>query len=370
MPTNTPEPDPEIEGASIEVTNLSGTDVWYVFISPSDAEDWGEDWLGGDVIDDGQTYTISGIPDGTYDIKATDQNGETIESWWSVEVEGEMTWDISGMISLDVINHSGKTITYLYITPSTSDTWGDDWLVDDVIPPGETYTIVGLSQDTYDVKATDNENAVIESVYNVDMTSAKEWTVYGTLPLPDNAVLRFEEAFEDNRNNWGLDTEDENVFYKRPTGGEYCILIKSDNFTAWEWYEPFRTDEFVAEVSCAITGAEDASCGLGFGPDGENIYWYEVSPFDQTFALFLLEGGEWQESLVSWTTSRNINPDGVNYLSMQRVDDVVSLFINGVLVEEVVSDRFPTGRVGLGGSTYSDRNATVCLDNLSVWRLE
>jgi hypothetical protein len=55
---------------------------------------------------------------------------------------------------------------------------------------------------------------------------------------------------------------------------------------------------------------------------------------------------------------------------MERVEGVVSLYANGVLVGQVNSDRFPTGRVGLGGSTYNEPNATVCLDNLRVWRME
>jgi len=166
-------------------------------------------------------------------------------------------------------------------------------------------------------------------------------------------VLHLEEGFDDNRNNWGLDVETEKAFYMSPTDGEYCILIKGDNFTAWEFYKSFYTDEFVAEVACRLDGAKDASCGLGFGPDESNIYWYEISPFDQTFALFALEDGEWQDNLVAWTVSKNIIPNGVNYLSMERLEGVVNLYVNGVLVGRVDSDRFPTGRVGIGGSTYA-----------------
>jgi len=48
----------------------------------------------------------------------------------------------------------------------------------------------------------------------------------------------------------------------------------------------------------------------------------------------------------------------------------VSLYVNAVLVGQVNSDRFPTGRLGIGGSTYDQGNATVCMDTLRVWRLE
>jgi len=367
-PADTPTPAPQ--GATLEITNDSGIDVWYVYLSPSKADQWGEDWMGDQVIRDGETYSIAGVPEGIYDVRAEDENQEVIEVWWNVDFEGTMTWTIAGLVSLEVINESDDTITYLRISPSDSATWGDDWLGEDVIDAGDSYIVSDIPRGTYDIMAEDSEEDSIETLYNVSLFGQKNWTVAGKTILPDNAVLRFEEDFANNRNNWGLDVESEDVFYMRPADGEYCILIKSNNFTAWEWYEPFRTDEFVAETACYVEGAEDASCGLGFGPDGDNLYWFEVSASDQTFALFLLEDGAWQDNLVDWTVSRNIDPGGENYLSMERVSGVVSLYINAVLVGQVDSDRFPTGRLGIGGSTYEQGDVTVCLDDLRVWRLE
>jgi hypothetical protein len=367
-PVDTPAPAPQ--GATLEIINNSGTELWYVYLSPGQADQWGEDWLGDHRIGDGETYVIEGIPEGTYDVKAEDENQEVVETWWNVDLGGKVTWTIVGLGSLEVINESDDTVAYLYISPSDSTSWGDDWLGGDMIQVGTSYVVDGIPRGVYDVKAADLDGNAVEILYNVSLYGQKTWTAVGKTPLPDDAVLRFEDDFQDNRNNWGLDTEDENVFYMRPADGEYCILIKSDNFTAWEWYEPFRTDEFVAEVACHLEGAEDASCGLGFGPDGDNLYWFEVSPFDQTFALFLLEDGTWQDTLVDWTVSRNIDPGGTNSLSMERVSGVVYLYVNGVFVGQVDSDRFPTGRVGLGGSTYEQGDGTVCLDNLRVWRLE
>jgi hypothetical protein len=109
---------------------------------------------------------------------------------------------------------------------------------------------------------------------------------------------------------------------------------------------------------------------LGFGPDGDNLYWFEVSPYDQTYALFLLEEGAWQDNLVDWTESKVIDPSGMNFLSMERVGGTLSMYVNGILVDAVDGSRFPTGRIGIGGSTYEDGNVTVCLDNLRVWRME
>ena len=364
-PTETPQPPLEEtpvllpQGATLEITNDAGTDAWYVYLSPSDADEWGEDWLDDEVIEAGETYTIVGIPEGVYDVRAEDRDEGEIEVLWEVTLEGDMTWTLTDEAALEVVNESDDTITYLYISPTDSDTWGSDWLGDDVISDGATRTFDGLSRGNYDIKAADADEDSVETVYNIPISGEMTWTVVGTTPLADNAVLRFEEDFQDNQNNWGLDVESDEVFYMSPADGEYCILAKSKHFTAWEWYEPFRTDEFIAEVSCDVQGAADAACGIGFGPDGDNLYWFEVTSYDQMFALFLLENGEWQEKLVEWTVSRDINPDTANFLSLERVQGVVSLFVNGVLVGRADSDRFPTGRVGIGGSTYEEGNGTI-----------
>jgi hypothetical protein len=366
LPTETPEP----QGASIEISNQSGTDVYHIYLSPSEADKWGDDWLQGDVIRDGATATIYGVPEGLYDIKAEDQDGELIEVFWQIDVQGDMTWSITGMASLQLVNESADTITDVYISPVESDAWGDNWLATEVIGSGESLTVGGIPPGVYDVKAATSTGDTIEVIYSVEISGQNNWLVEGMSALPDNAVLRFEDEFSDNRNNWGLDADTGDVFYSSPANGEYCLEIRSPNYTAWEWYEPFRPDQFVAEVLCYVEGPDDATCGLGFGPDGDNLYWFEVSGPEQSFALFLLEDDTWQDPLIEWSQSVNIDPDGSNFLSMERVGGDVYLYINGVQVGQIESDRFPSGRIGIGGSTYDEGGAIVCLDNLRVWRLE
>jgi hypothetical protein len=88
-PVDTPEPEPE--GTSLEITNESGMDVWYIQLSPTKAETWGDDWLGDDIIADGETYVIDGIPEGAYDVRALDEFEEVIEAWWD-EASGQ-SWE-------------------------------------------------------------------------------------------------------------------------------------------------------------------------------------------------------------------------------------------------------------------------------------
>jgi len=356
---------------SLEIINNSGRDIYFVYISSTDAEDWGEDWLNGEVIPDGASYTITGIPIGVYDLQVEDKNNEIIENVWEAEISEDTSWTVTGGASLEVLNNSEDIIAALYVSPSDSDDWGEDRLGGVALKSGGSFVVEGLDNDVlYDAKATDADGNTVESIYHVSLNGWYTWYVYGRTDLPTNAVLRFEDEFSDNRNNWGATRETDEVHYLPPKDGEYCILIKVPNLTAWEWYEPFRPDQFVAEVACRPDEDTDATCGLGFGPDGDNLYWFEVSSSEQMFALFLLQNDEWQDPLIDWTESKNIVPGGWNYLSIERVGGYFSVFVNGVMQGQVESTIFPTGRIGIGGATYDDSNVTVCLDDLRVWRIE
>jgi len=368
VPTKAAPVEPVAEGATLEIINESDVEIWYVYLSPSKSDSWGEDWLDNDIIRPGESYVITGIPSGVYDVRVEGQDEVVLESWWTVDIVDEMSWTVTGMVTFEITNYTGEAIYYLYISPSDSDVWGEDWLGEYIIEPDMTYTVTGIPFGIYDIQARNQDDETIETLYSADMQGEWYWDVVGRDNLPDNAVLRFEDDFVDNRNDWGgVDNGD--VLYRTPANGEFCMLIRTPGLTAWEWYEPFRTDEFIAETSCYYDYS-DARCGLGFGPDGDNLYWFEVSAYDQSYALFLLENDEWQDSLIPWTSSNNINPSGENVLSLERVDGMVSVYINGVLQEEVASDRFPTGRLGVGGATYDDGNVEVCLGDLRVWRLE
>jgi len=369
-PTAEPIGDTQSGSISLEVINQSDRDIWYVYVSPAKSDEWGEDRLGDSVILAGETYVLEGIPSGIYDIRMEDENGDPVEVAWETRLEGATSMTITGQAALEVVNGSGEVITYLYISPVDSESWGGDWLGDAVIDVGSSYTVHGVAPGAYDIQAVNADEETIEIAYDVGISDSRTWDVTGRTLLPSNAVLRFEDDFSDNRNDWGSTTGDEHVTWMPPSGGEFCTLIKSPDWTAWEWYEPFRTDEFVAEVYCTLEAVNDASCGIGFGPDADNLYWFEVSPYGQSFALFLLEDDTWQDMLVDWTESKAIDPEGGNFLSMERVGGVISVYINSVLVGQADGSRFPTGRIGIGGASYEDSDVTVCLDDLRVWRLE
>lgn len=82
--------------ATLIIENQTDVEICYVYISPSDSDSWGEDWLGDETIPPGEERQIRLTP-GEYDLKATDCDGEVLDEQRSVELSGTMRWTIEGM---------------------------------------------------------------------------------------------------------------------------------------------------------------------------------------------------------------------------------------------------------------------------------
>lgn len=82
--------------ADLEVTNTTNRNIHHLYLSPANQNTWGPDQLGDepkDVIEPGSAFTLTGVEDGTYDVKFTLDDGSTcIVS--RVEFEGHMEWKI------------------------------------------------------------------------------------------------------------------------------------------------------------------------------------------------------------------------------------------------------------------------------------
>jgi hypothetical protein len=65
----------------LNVLNESSAAICYLYVSPSDSEDWGPDQLGESIINAGDSFTVFGIPPGTYDLRADSCDGATLEDY-------------------------------------------------------------------------------------------------------------------------------------------------------------------------------------------------------------------------------------------------------------------------------------------------
>lgn len=69
---------------------------------------------------------------------------------------------------LDVVNNLDTAICYLYISPSNSDNWGEDWLWEmGTIEPGFAATFYLTVGETVDMQAEDCNGTILDNQYNV-----------------------------------------------------------------------------------------------------------------------------------------------------------------------------------------------------------
>ena len=135
---------------TLTVVNSSASTVCYMRISPTTSTTWGDDWLGADTISIGASYNFT-VPSGSYDLRAEFCGGGQLVQW-SVSLASNMTWTLTGggssgggTASLTVYNNTSTTLCYMYISPTTSSTWGDDQLGSSTIPAGLAAVLAGAS---------------------------------------------------------------------------------------------------------------------------------------------------------------------------------------------------------------------------------
>jgi len=68
-------------GQYFEISNETGFDIYFVYISYTSEDDWGGDWLGEDILGDGETvvFDMSDYNWDTqlFDIQLEDEDGDT-----------------------------------------------------------------------------------------------------------------------------------------------------------------------------------------------------------------------------------------------------------------------------------------------------
>jgi hypothetical protein len=182
--TGDPTPAPT---TTLQIINDSGTDIWRLYLSPGASDQGGDDRLGDAVIAAGERFTLTGIPNGTYNVLVEGDLYNDIEIRFGVALDGFVTWRVTGgdgeTVSLTIVNGSPVDVGYVYLTPNRSDQWGDDLLGDHAIASGERLRVIGIGQGIYDVRAEDSNQNVLGTWFDAQFYEAygpKTWAVVGS----------------------------------------------------------------------------------------------------------------------------------------------------------------------------------------------
>lgn len=89
-----------------------------------------------------------------------------------------------------IVNDSDFTICYFYLSLSSNSDWGVDQLEDNLVYPGETFTLYDVPYGTYDLNAQDCDNNLLYEEYNVSFPPNDTVTLFNVNnePLCGNGV--------------------------------------------------------------------------------------------------------------------------------------------------------------------------------------
>jgi len=138
------------QNPSITIVNNTGYTVNYVSISETTSDMWGQNKLKSDErINDGQSVSLP-LPNpinrvDKYDIRLLDSDGDEYTKYnLTVSNNSRIVFTEAdlNLPTIIILNNTGYTVHYVYISEAASNKWGSDRLKpDQILPSGQTVPI-------------------------------------------------------------------------------------------------------------------------------------------------------------------------------------------------------------------------------------
>ncbi|MEN8208738.1 MAG: hypothetical protein ABFR50_05760 [Candidatus Fermentibacteria bacterium] len=166
-----------LSAGTIEIINdTGGYDIYWIYISPSASDSWGNDWLDEtEILPSGSSVAFS-VNNGEYDIRLVDEDDDEYIRY-GVNISGYYEWYVTlddlgdnyvngssggdtvyGNTPVTIYNDTGGyDIWYIYCNPSEYTDWGDDRLGSDILYSDYEYTFYVDGEDYYDIMCEDED---------------------------------------------------------------------------------------------------------------------------------------------------------------------------------------------------------------------
>ncbi|MGG4603431.1 hypothetical protein ACLPHM_01425 [Paenalcaligenes sp. Me131] len=90
--------------AEVKFINQSSWDIYEIYFSPTNQDEWGEDYLGEDVLEHGDSLTLTDVAPGHWDVRLIDEDDDpcilknvsiTVDDTWAINDEDLLTCQIN-----------------------------------------------------------------------------------------------------------------------------------------------------------------------------------------------------------------------------------------------------------------------------------
>jgi len=181
---------------------------------------------------------------------------------------------------------------------------------------------------------------------------------------PEGELILFDE-FNNNLNNWSLGELPD--AYVDIYDGQLIIDTFSDNYLVYSTLPDVYDDVGLSVDISVVAPAYDGDFGFICSyQDVDNFIGLEISE-DSFYTIWAYEDNQYI-SLVDWTYTDNIPPEGPYTITAYCGSDLIALGVNGILLGETVYENYQPGLVGLVSGTFENPNLSVGFDNFLIMR--
>ena len=167
------------------------------------------------------------------------------------------------------------------------------------------------------------------------------------------------DGFIANQNDWLVGNQTSEYFAplnRAITDGRYRweaqVSTASSIITAWLTGYPVSDFHLIANCKHIRGSRAGSSWGVVFRiQDNQNYYHFHLTDH-QFFAVSVLKDNQWL-TIVDWTRTNTIKPNGVNQVEVIAHEKHFTFLINGQIVSEVEDLHFSEGLVGLAIEGYT-----------------
>ncbi|MCU0521614.1 MAG: serine/threonine protein kinase [Anaerolineae bacterium] len=176
--TAKPDADPLlVDQFSVTLANESPYEVCFVYISPADADSWGDDWLASDeTIPSGQEREFV-VAQGSYDLLARACDRAILTSAWKFDTAQYVVISAPGLVPLRMTNDIGQDICYVFVSLESSDTWGDDRMGSHEVLGVDETRVFFIEPGTIDLMVQDCEGTTVAEQYGIDAQGETFWSI-------------------------------------------------------------------------------------------------------------------------------------------------------------------------------------------------
>ena len=179
------------ETFTLTVINNLDDAIYYLYLAPDGAPDWGEDRLGDDILDPGQSISLDlEAGETVYNLMVEDELEKTyridkiqISESRDIDVKSSDFLPFGGRNpvsrTLSFHNETDEDIYYLYVSSNSSMYWGEDILGDEILYRGEIFTSeLPIDSDfpRHDILA-EGESGSSYEILDIDLISTDDMTI-------------------------------------------------------------------------------------------------------------------------------------------------------------------------------------------------